>query len=160
MSQPIVEDALRARAEQAQSAAERLLELVEPEDAQGTSHHSMTILDVKLEGQHRRSDRPKKEQERTCSQGGLGARCAMVMPVVCPFFRCSRGRRGWRFVPTYNHQSRTPGSLLACPRGVSVRFREPLVPRWSTWSAHTPMRASSIRARCTQCARTKRSARC
>jgi len=32
MSQPIVEDALRARAEQAQSAAERLLELVEPED--------------------------------------------------------------------------------------------------------------------------------
>lgn len=30
--QPIVEDALRARAEQAESAAERLLELVEPED--------------------------------------------------------------------------------------------------------------------------------
>jgi len=30
--QPIVEDALRARAEQAQSAAERLLELVEPDD--------------------------------------------------------------------------------------------------------------------------------
>jgi CLIP-associating protein 1/2 len=32
--QPIVEDALRARAEQAQNAAERLLELVEPEDPQ------------------------------------------------------------------------------------------------------------------------------
>lgn len=32
--QPVVEDALRARAEQAQSAAERLLELVEPEDPQ------------------------------------------------------------------------------------------------------------------------------
>jgi len=32
VSQPVVEDALRARAEQAQSAAERLLELVEPED--------------------------------------------------------------------------------------------------------------------------------
>ena len=31
-SQPVVEDALRARAEQAESAAERLLELVEPED--------------------------------------------------------------------------------------------------------------------------------
>lgn len=30
--EPIVEDALRARAEQAESAAERLLELVEPED--------------------------------------------------------------------------------------------------------------------------------
>lgn len=30
--QPVVEDALRARAEQAESAAERLLELVEPED--------------------------------------------------------------------------------------------------------------------------------
>lgn len=30
--QPIVEDALRARAEQAESAAERLLELVEPDD--------------------------------------------------------------------------------------------------------------------------------
>lgn len=37
--QPIVEDALRARAEQAESAAERLLELVEPED-EGLSHHS------------------------------------------------------------------------------------------------------------------------
>ena len=36
--QPVVEDALRARAEQAESAAERLLELVEPED-EGTSHH-------------------------------------------------------------------------------------------------------------------------
>ncbi|KAI0269241.1 clasp N terminal-domain-containing protein [Gloeopeniophorella convolvens] len=32
VAQPVVEDALRARAEQAQSAAERLLELVEPED--------------------------------------------------------------------------------------------------------------------------------
>jgi len=32
VSQPVVEDALRARAEQAQSAAERLLELVDPED--------------------------------------------------------------------------------------------------------------------------------
>jgi len=30
--QPIIEDAMRARAEQAESAAERLLELVEPED--------------------------------------------------------------------------------------------------------------------------------
>ncbi|KAJ3513329.1 hypothetical protein NLJ89_g3009 [Agrocybe chaxingu] len=36
--QPIVEDALRARAEQAESAAERLLELVEPED-EGIMHH-------------------------------------------------------------------------------------------------------------------------
>ena len=35
--QPVVEDALRARAEQAESAAERLLELVEPED-EGTTH--------------------------------------------------------------------------------------------------------------------------
>jgi CLIP-associating protein 1/2 len=33
LAQPVVEDALRARAEQAQSAAERLLELVEPEEA-------------------------------------------------------------------------------------------------------------------------------
>jgi len=33
LAQPVVEDALRARAEQAQSAAERLLELVEPEVA-------------------------------------------------------------------------------------------------------------------------------
>jgi len=32
LPQPVVEDALRARAEQAQSAAERLLELVEPEE--------------------------------------------------------------------------------------------------------------------------------
>jgi len=32
--QPVVEDALRARAEQAESAAERLLELVEPEDGE------------------------------------------------------------------------------------------------------------------------------
>jgi CLIP-associating protein 1/2 len=36
--QPVVEDALRARAEQAESAAERLLELVEPED-EGLNHH-------------------------------------------------------------------------------------------------------------------------
>lgn len=35
---PVVEDALRARAEQAESAAERLLELVEPED--GVAHHT------------------------------------------------------------------------------------------------------------------------
>ncbi|KAF9046047.1 hypothetical protein BDZ89DRAFT_1099459 [Hymenopellis radicata] len=33
--QPVVEDAMRARAEQAESAAERLLELVEPEDDAG-----------------------------------------------------------------------------------------------------------------------------
>jgi CLIP-associating protein 1/2 len=32
LAEPVVEDALRARAEQAQSAAERLLELVEPEE--------------------------------------------------------------------------------------------------------------------------------
>jgi len=36
--QLVVEDALRARAEQAESAAERLLELVEPED-EGLNHH-------------------------------------------------------------------------------------------------------------------------
>ena len=39
--QPVVEDALRARAEQAESAAERLLELVEPEDEE-TTHEPMT----------------------------------------------------------------------------------------------------------------------
>ncbi|KAK1231726.1 suppressor of tub2 mutation [Marasmius sp. AFHP31] len=38
--QPVVEDALRARAEQAESAAERLLELVEPEE-DGTGHSSI-----------------------------------------------------------------------------------------------------------------------
>ena len=38
--QPVVEDALRARAEQAESAAERLLELVEPED-DVTNHHAL-----------------------------------------------------------------------------------------------------------------------
>ena len=37
--QLIVEDALRARAEQAESAAERLLELVEPEEDESLSHH-------------------------------------------------------------------------------------------------------------------------
>ncbi|KAF7331912.1 hypothetical protein MKEN_00071500 [Mycena kentingensis (nom. inval.)] len=36
--QPVVEDALRARAEQAESAAERLLELVDPDEENG--HHS------------------------------------------------------------------------------------------------------------------------
>ena len=41
--QPVVEDALRARAEQAESAAERLLELVEPGD-EGISHHSLMPL--------------------------------------------------------------------------------------------------------------------
>jgi len=38
--QPVVEDALRARAEQAESAAERLLELVEPED-DNPNHHTL-----------------------------------------------------------------------------------------------------------------------
>jgi CLIP-associating protein 1/2 len=37
---PVVEDALRARAEQAESAAERLLELVEPEE-EGVHHSSI-----------------------------------------------------------------------------------------------------------------------
>ncbi|KAG7097228.1 hypothetical protein E1B28_004599 [Marasmius oreades] len=40
--QPVVEDALRARAEQAESAAERLLELVEPEE-DGSSHPSIPL---------------------------------------------------------------------------------------------------------------------
>lgn len=40
VQQPVVEDALRARAEQAESAAERLLELVEPED-DITSHNTL-----------------------------------------------------------------------------------------------------------------------
>lgn len=39
--QPIVEDALRARAEQAESAAERLLELVEPDDEGATQPPSL-----------------------------------------------------------------------------------------------------------------------
>ncbi|KAI0316697.1 clasp N terminal-domain-containing protein, partial [Amylostereum chailletii] len=42
--QPIVEDVLRARAEQAQSAAERLLELVEPEDEGMHSPHMTSSL--------------------------------------------------------------------------------------------------------------------
>jgi len=40
LPQPIVEDAMRARAEQAESAAERLLELVEP-DEEGAQEHSL-----------------------------------------------------------------------------------------------------------------------
>ena len=44
--QPIIEDAMRARAEQAESAAERLLELVEPEDEtlQQPAMHSSLLL--------------------------------------------------------------------------------------------------------------------
>ncbi|KIY67338.1 hypothetical protein CYLTODRAFT_490690 [Cylindrobasidium torrendii FP15055 ss-10] len=46
--QPIVEDAMRARAEQAESAAERLLELVEPEDDMmllaGKNGHGSTLF--------------------------------------------------------------------------------------------------------------------
>jgi CLIP-associating protein 1/2 len=42
--QPVVEDALRARAEQAESAAERLLELVEPEDEIITRHPSLPLI--------------------------------------------------------------------------------------------------------------------
>ncbi|KAF9563665.1 hypothetical protein CPC08DRAFT_705806 [Agrocybe pediades] len=38
---PVVEDALRARAEQAESAAERLLELVEPEEELSNGKHTM-----------------------------------------------------------------------------------------------------------------------
>ncbi|THH33792.1 hypothetical protein EUX98_g406 [Antrodiella citrinella] len=46
MSQPTVEDAMRARAEQAESAAERLLELVEPEEesSQELSLHASLLL--------------------------------------------------------------------------------------------------------------------
>jgi len=48
--QPIIEDALRARAEQAESAAERLLELVDPED-DGTHHSTIpTSLLVGING--------------------------------------------------------------------------------------------------------------
>lgn len=43
LPQPVVEDALRARAEQAQSAAERLLELVEPEDEVAQSQPSLLL---------------------------------------------------------------------------------------------------------------------
>ncbi|KAI9466759.1 clasp N terminal-domain-containing protein [Lactarius psammicola] len=43
VSQPVVEDALRARAEQAQSAAERLLELVEPEDGVARPQPSLLL---------------------------------------------------------------------------------------------------------------------
>ncbi|KAI0069029.1 hypothetical protein BV25DRAFT_1817959 [Artomyces pyxidatus] len=44
---PIVEDVLRARAEQAQSAAERLLELVEPEDETAHPHAMSSSLLLK-----------------------------------------------------------------------------------------------------------------
>jgi CLIP-associating protein 1/2 len=54
--QPVIEDALRARAEQAESAAERLLELVEPEE-QG-AHHS-TFPTSLLAGSHDTSPPPK-----------------------------------------------------------------------------------------------------
>ncbi|EGO01747.1 hypothetical protein SERLA73DRAFT_166267 [Serpula lacrymans var. lacrymans S7.3] len=55
-SEPIVEDALRARAEQAESAAERLLELVEPESED--LHHS-TIPASLLLGNGNGSSTPK-----------------------------------------------------------------------------------------------------
>jgi CLIP-associating protein 1/2 len=43
VSQPVIEDALRARAEQAQSAAERLLELVDPEDGSTQAPPSLLL---------------------------------------------------------------------------------------------------------------------
>ncbi|EIN10669.1 hypothetical protein PUNSTDRAFT_142631 [Punctularia strigosozonata HHB-11173 SS5] len=55
LSEPVVEDALRARAEQAESAAERLLELVEPEE---DGPHAFTIPQSLLNG----SATPKLKQ--------------------------------------------------------------------------------------------------
>ncbi|KAJ7068076.1 clasp N terminal-domain-containing protein [Mycena amicta] len=54
--QPVVEDALRARAEQAESAAERLLELVDPDDE--NVHHS-TIPSSLHVGTNAQSVKPK-----------------------------------------------------------------------------------------------------
>ncbi|PPQ79539.1 hypothetical protein CVT25_003421 [Psilocybe cyanescens] len=56
---PVVEDALRARAEQAESAAERLLELVEPEDDLMNSHPSIPSSLLKTGNGHAHATKVK-----------------------------------------------------------------------------------------------------
>ncbi|KAI0049577.1 hypothetical protein FA95DRAFT_1581638 [Auriscalpium vulgare] len=92
--QPIVEDALRARAEQAQSAAERLLELVEPEDETahpGVIRASMS-MHAKAETQSPTSPRP-------------AALTSVVRPPVTPASKNSavwRQAAAFKDSPAYN----------------------------------------------------------
>ena len=60
--QPVVEDALRARAEQAESAAERLLELVEPEDERIAHHPSLPPLFLNSNGPITAKTKAKTDQ--------------------------------------------------------------------------------------------------
>ena len=69
-SQPVVEDALRARAEQAQSAAERLLELVDPEDGSTQSPPSLLLNN---------GSSPKTTRVRVPSL--MAQKCAPTTPV-------------------------------------------------------------------------------
>lgn len=55
--QPVVEDALRARAEQAESAAERLLELVDPEEEEGAQSSTIPASLLRREGTPKRAVR-------------------------------------------------------------------------------------------------------
>lgn len=66
-NQPVVEDALKARAEQAESAAERLLELVEPE-MENASHPTLpSALLVGKQSQAALNDRPPVTPETRAS---------------------------------------------------------------------------------------------
>jgi CLIP-associating protein 1/2 len=66
-SQPIVEDALKARAEQAESAAERLLELVEPE-AESAPHPTLpSSLLIGKQSQAAPNDHPPLTPENRAS---------------------------------------------------------------------------------------------
>ncbi|CAA7260161.1 unnamed protein product [Cyclocybe aegerita] len=84
--QPIVEDALRARAEQAESAAERLLELVEPED-EGMMHHPSLPASLlrTTNGQKQPTPKPKAKPAPLPIKSGKAApvtpsnRASMIM---------------------------------------------------------------------------------
>ncbi|KAI0356623.1 hypothetical protein OH77DRAFT_1423568 [Trametes cingulata] len=86
IAQPLVEDAMRARAEQAESAAERLLELVEPED-EGThsSHLPASLLLRNGEGAKPRSRVSGGGTAPTLPRTPISKRSAAIMQQAALF---------------------------------------------------------------------------
>lgn len=101
--QPVVEDALRARAEQAESAAERLLELVEPEDEGVTRHPTLPPL-------FKNSNRPMAVQ--TKANAGPIPEAPAIAPFVTPDNRATAiMRQAALFTDSPAHGMRSPSLL-------------------------------------------------
>ncbi|KAF8211346.1 clasp N terminal-domain-containing protein [Mycena galopus ATCC 62051] len=101
--QPVVEDALRARAEQAESAAERLLELVDPDDE--SMQHS-TIPSSLFLGMNHSSNGAKAKVKPSLPPIGV----IKTKPPVTPVNRASaimRQAAQFKNSPAYNGHSST-----------------------------------------------------